>query len=109
MGGDVRISSVQSCWMGIVELHIGNTMVMHANKLADPDAIEILANNITGNLICRGNSRTWNSEEHRQRPVPAQRPAEHGRQEPEGPVRAVQPEQAGRPVRPRAVLTRAAC
>ena len=63
VGGDVRISSVQSCWMGIVELHIGNTMVMHANKLADPDAIEILANNITGNLICRGNSRTWNSED----------------------------------------------
>ena len=42
VGGDVRISSVLSCWMGVVELHVGNTMVMHANKLADPDAIEIL-------------------------------------------------------------------
>ena len=109
VGGDVRISSVQSCWMGIVELHIGNTMVMHANKLADPDAIEILANNITGNLICRGNSRTWNSEDISNGLFPRKALAEHGRPEPEGPVRAVQPDQAGRPARPRAVLTRAAC
>ena len=63
VGGDVRISSVLSCWMGIARLKIGNTMVMHFNKLADRDAIEILANNITGSLICRGNSMTWNSTE----------------------------------------------
>ncbi len=63
VGGDVRISSVHSCWMGIVQLQVGNTMVMYRNQLADPDAIEILANHITGNLICRGNSRTWNSED----------------------------------------------
>jgi len=49
--------------MGIVQLHVGNTMVMYENKLADPDAIEILANHIAGNLICRGNSRTWDSAE----------------------------------------------
>jgi hypothetical protein len=63
VGGDVRISSVHSCWMGIVQLKIGNTMVMYRNRLADPDAIEILANHITGNLICRGNSMVWNSSE----------------------------------------------
>ena len=63
VGGDVRISSVQSCWMGVVQLQVGNTVVFHFNKFADPDAIEILANNITGNLICRGNSRVWNSAE----------------------------------------------
>ena len=63
VGGDVRISSVQSCWMGVVQLQVGNTMVMYRNQLADPDAIEILSNNITGNLICRGNSRTWDSSE----------------------------------------------
>jgi len=64
VGGDMRISSVVSCWMGVVQVHVGNTVVMHANKLADPDAIEILANNIKGNLICRGNSRTWDSSEN---------------------------------------------
>jgi hypothetical protein len=61
VGGDVRISSVHSCWMGVVELHVGNTVVFHANLLADPDAIEILSNHIAGNLICRGNSRTWDN------------------------------------------------
>lgn len=68
VGGDVRISSVQSCWMGVVQLKVGNTVVMHFNKFADPDAIEILANNITGNLICRGNSRVWDSAETRPPP-----------------------------------------
>ena len=61
VGGDIRISSVHSCWMGVVEDHVGNTMVMYRNRLADPDAIEILSNNITGNLICRGNSMTWDN------------------------------------------------
>jgi hypothetical protein len=61
VGGDVRISSVHSCWMGLVELQVGNSVVMYRNRLADPDAIEILSNNITGNLICRGNSRTWDN------------------------------------------------
>jgi len=63
VGGDVRISSYFSCWMGVVQVHVGNTMSFLGNKLADPDAIEILANNIAGNLICRGNSMTWNSSE----------------------------------------------
>ena len=61
VGGDVRISSVHSCWMGLVQLQVGNSVVMYRNRLADPDAIEILSNNITGNLICRGNSRTWDN------------------------------------------------
>jgi len=61
VGGDVRISGYLACWMGVVEVHVGNTMVMYRNRLADPDAIEILSNNITGNLICRGNSRTWDN------------------------------------------------
>jgi len=63
VGGDVRISSVHSCWMGVVELQVGNTVVIHGNQLADPDAIEILSNHISGNLICRGNSMTWDNED----------------------------------------------
>jgi hypothetical protein len=61
VGGDVRISSYLACWMGLVELHVGNTMAIRGNRLADPDAIEILSNNIAGSLICRGNSRVWNN------------------------------------------------
>ena len=64
VGGDVRIGGYFSCWMGVVQVHVGNTMNISGNKLADPDAIEILANHITGNLICRGNSMVWNSSEN---------------------------------------------
>jgi len=64
VGGDVRISSYLACWMGVVQVHVGNTMAFTGNKLADPDAIEILANHITGSLICRGNSMVWNSSEN---------------------------------------------
>lgn len=64
VGGDVRISGYLACWMGVVQLHVGNTMVFRSNRLADPDAIEILANRIKGNLICTGNSMVWNSSEN---------------------------------------------
>ena len=63
VGGDVRISSYLACWMGVVELHVGNTMAINSNRLADPDAIEILSNDIAGSLICHGNSNTWDSSE----------------------------------------------
>jgi hypothetical protein len=63
VGGSLRISSMQSCWLGVVQVKVGNTAVFYFNKFADADAIEILANNITGNLICRGNSRVWDSAE----------------------------------------------
>ena len=33
VGGDVRISSVQSCWMGIVQLHVGNTARLRAGQV----------------------------------------------------------------------------
>jgi hypothetical protein len=61
VGGDVRISGYFSCWMGVVQVHVGNTMNISGNKLADPDAIEILSNNIAGSLICRGNSMVWDN------------------------------------------------
>jgi hypothetical protein len=63
VGGNVFVTGVRSCWMGLVTLHVGGEMVVRNNELADPDAIEILANNIQGNLVCRGNSRTWDSED----------------------------------------------
>ena len=70
VGGDVRVSGVRSCWMGMVSLNVGR-MVVWNNQLADPDAIEILANHITGNLSCRFNSLTWNSEDISNESVPA--------------------------------------
>jgi hypothetical protein len=61
VGGDVVVRGVRSCWMGMARLHVGGDMIMWWNKLADPDAIEILANHIARNLVCAGNSRTWDN------------------------------------------------
>jgi hypothetical protein len=63
VGGNVFVTGVRSCWMGLVSLKVGGDMRIRNNELADPDAIEILANHITGDLVCRGNSMTWDSED----------------------------------------------
>jgi hypothetical protein len=63
VAGSVTVTGVRSCWMGLVTLHVGDDMTVLNNHLADPDAIEILANHITGDLACFGNSRTWDSAE----------------------------------------------
>jgi hypothetical protein len=61
VAGDVVMRGVNSCWMGMARLQVGGSMLMWNNKLADPDAIEIIANNIAHNLVCSGNSRAWDS------------------------------------------------
>jgi hypothetical protein len=65
VAGDVNIAGVHSCWLGLATLQVGGGVLIRHNKLADPDAIEILANHIDGNLVCLGNSRTWDSAEAR--------------------------------------------
>jgi hypothetical protein len=61
--GSVSITDVNSCWMGLARLTVGANVRIARNKLADPDAIEILANRIAGNLACTENSMVWNSAE----------------------------------------------
>jgi hypothetical protein len=63
VAGDIHIAGMHSCWLGFANLQVGGDMVIHHNKFADPDAIEILASHIEGNLECTGNSRTWDSAE----------------------------------------------
>jgi hypothetical protein len=61
VGGRVIVSGLESCWLGLARLHVGGSVNVINNQLADPDAIEILANNIARNLNCQGNSMVWNS------------------------------------------------
>ena len=44
-------------------LQVNGDVTVRNNQMADPDAIEILANRIVGGLACSGNSMTWNSAE----------------------------------------------
>jgi hypothetical protein len=63
IGGNVNISGLRSCWLGLARDNIGGNMILLHNQLADPDAIEILGNHIGNNLNCQGNSMVWNSNE----------------------------------------------
>lgn len=61
VGGNIDIVGLQSCWLGVIREHVGGSVHMIGNQLADPDAIEIISNEIAGNLLCLHNSQTWNS------------------------------------------------
>ncbi len=61
VAGSVTISNTRSCWMGVNRVQIAGSLTFTNNNLADPDAIEILSNNVAGNLTCTGNSRVWDS------------------------------------------------
>ncbi len=61
VGGNLSVSNVSSCWMGTARVNIGGNASFVHNRLADPDAIEIVFNMIHGNLSCQGNSMTWDS------------------------------------------------
>ncbi len=63
--GNVSVSGLSSCWLGLARLHVKGNLAVSNDQLADPDAIEILANSISGNLACSGNSNVWDTvEEH---------------------------------------------
>jgi hypothetical protein len=63
IGRDVVVDSYRSCYLGVNHDHVGGNVVLTNNFLADPDAIEILNNTITGNLVCQQNSMVWDSAE----------------------------------------------
>jgi hypothetical protein len=63
IGGSINIIGLDSCWLGLARDKVGRNVNILHNQLADPDAIEILANQIGNNLLCQGNSMVWNSAE----------------------------------------------
>lgn len=63
IGGNLRISGLTSCWLGVVSIRIHGSAHFAHNQLKDRDAIEILDNHVGGNLECRDNSMVWDSGE----------------------------------------------
>lgn len=61
IGGNLVVSGLDSCWLGMARDTIGGNLLVLGNQLADPDAIEILSNTISGNLVCQRNSMVWDS------------------------------------------------
>jgi hypothetical protein len=61
VNGNLNVIGITSCWLGIARVHVGGNIDMIHNQLADPDAIEIISNHISGNLLCQQNSQVWDS------------------------------------------------
>jgi hypothetical protein len=61
VGGNVTITGLTSCWLGLTHSRFDGSIHVLNNQLADPDAIEILDNDIAGNIVCEKNSMTWDS------------------------------------------------
>jgi len=56
IGGNLRVTGLQSCWFGALRDKIGGSFTYANNTLADPDASENFTNTISGNFLCSGNS-----------------------------------------------------
>ncbi len=61
--GNLKVSGLTSCWLGVARVHVAGNMRLVNDQLADPDAIEIISNQISGNLSCQQNSQVWDSAE----------------------------------------------
>jgi hypothetical protein len=63
VNGNVGVIGLTSCWLGLARDQVGGNVDLINNQLADPDAIEVIHNQISGNLLCQQNSMTWDSFE----------------------------------------------
>lgn len=64
ISGSIHIRGLESCWLGLARNQIEGNVELERDQLADPDAIEVLSNTISGNLACHNNSHMWDSDEH---------------------------------------------
>jgi hypothetical protein len=56
IGGDLTMTGMQSCWLGALRNSVRGNVVVAGNTMADPDAMEILANLVRGSIACFSNS-----------------------------------------------------
>ena len=56
IGGDLTMTGMQSCWLGALRNSVRGNVVVAGNTMADPDAMEILANLVRGRIACFSNS-----------------------------------------------------
>jgi hypothetical protein len=56
IGGNLTMTGLQSCWLGALRNSVRGNVFVARNTMADPDAMEILANRIHGSIACFSNS-----------------------------------------------------
>jgi hypothetical protein len=63
IGGSIDLKGMRGCWLGVNRDQVRHSVRIFNNRMADPDAIEILSNTIHRNLNCRRNSMVWDSSD----------------------------------------------
>lgn len=62
ISGNLSITGLTSCYLGVLRNTV-HSLTLKRDQLGDPDAIEVGHNQVLGNLVCKGNSRVWDSSE----------------------------------------------
>jgi hypothetical protein len=52
IGGSLAVAGVRSCWFGALRNRVLGSALVLANKMADPDAMEVVSNRIRGDFGC---------------------------------------------------------
>jgi hypothetical protein len=55
LNDSVSVTQVHSCWLGLLRNTVFGTLTFSSNKMADPDANEVLHNYVNRSLTCQGN------------------------------------------------------
>jgi hypothetical protein len=56
IGGNVIVNGLTTVWFGVIRSNIGGNVILTNIHASDPDANEVVANKIGGNLICSGDT-----------------------------------------------------
>jgi hypothetical protein len=52
VGRNMVVIGLRSCWYGTIRDNLHGNVLLAGNKLADPDAMEVVTNHVRGNLMC---------------------------------------------------------
>lgn len=63
INGNLTITALVSCWLGVARDRVNGSVLVRADRLKDPDAIEILSNTVTGDLTCVGDTPVWDNRQ----------------------------------------------
>jgi hypothetical protein len=56
IGGNLTVTGLRTCWLGALRNHVHGNIVDAGNKMADPDANEVLTNVVHGSIACFRNT-----------------------------------------------------
>lgn len=58
VGGNFVMRGLHTCWTGVIRDQVGGSVQLIGNRFGDPDALEVVTNEISGNLACFNNNPT---------------------------------------------------